>query len=148
VKTSIADLIVQTAEGKEHYDWKRNGVFTAFGFAYLGVVQWFIYVTFFSKVCPGAIRFANQSWALKKTDRAGQIDVLKQTALDNFVHYTFIYFPVFYIFKEMIQADKSSSEGNFISNALAKYRNNCVKDNLAMWALWVPGLTRERDSRL
>ncbi|CAJ1379964.1 unnamed protein product [Effrenium voratum] len=101
IKTSAADLIVQKAEGRERIDWQRNGAFTAFGFAYLGMIQWFIYVTLFSRLCPNAIRFANLPWAEKLKCRAGQIDLVKQTALDNFVHYTFVYFPVFYIIKEL-----------------------------------------------
>jgi len=137
VKTSIADLLVQKGEGKEKIDWKRNGVFTAFGFAYLGIAQWFIYVTVFTRVCPNAIRFSNLSFAEKLKDRAGQIDLLKQTFYDNFVHYTFIYFPVFYIFKESIQGDGGVTP-DLAQRALNKYWNNCVKDNLAMWSLWVP----------
>ena len=43
VKTAVCDLLVQRyIEGKEAIDWKRNAVFTVFGFAYLGVGQWFI----------------------------------------------------------------------------------------------------------
>jgi len=143
VKTSLADLIVQKGEGKDEIDWKRNGVFTAFGFAYLGVAQWFIYVTLFTRVCPNAIRFSNLSWAEKLKDRAGQIDLVKQTALDNFVHYTFVYFPVFYSFKEIIQSSKTvdaDSDGKgVVGRALGKYSKNFVADNLAMWSLWVPG---------
>merc|ERR1712039_760746 len=72
VKTAIADLIVQkTVEKKEDIDWKRNGVFTAFGFAYLGCAQWFVYVTVFTRLCPGAVRFSNLSWAEKLKDKAG-----------------------------------------------------------------------------
>eukprot|EP00913_Durusdinium_trenchii_P032266 g30211.t1 len=100
VKTSVADLIVQKAEGKKEIDWQRNGAFTAFGFAYLGIIQWFIYVSLFTRLCPHAIRFSNLPWAEKLKDRAGQIDLVKQTCLDNFVHYTFCYFPVFYVIKE------------------------------------------------
>jgi len=143
VKTSAADIIVQKAEGKEwkDLDLKRNAVFTAFGFAYLGFVQWFIYVSFFTRVCPNAIVFANQPWAEKLKNRAGQIDLVKQTCLDNFVHYTFIYFPVFYTFKEFIQSDTGGAQrgiADTVSNGLAKYKNNCVMDNMAMWGLWVP----------
>merc|ERR1719479_545387 len=133
VKTSIADLIVQKAEGKKEIDWGRNGVFTAFGFAYLGVAQWFVYVTVFTKLCPNAIRFSNLSWAEKMKDRAGQIDLLKQIA-----YYNFIYFPVFYMFKELIQADEVKAEDPLPKRALAKYSNNCVKDNIFMWSMFVP----------
>jgi len=144
VKTSLADLIVQKGEGKKEIDWKRNGVFTMFGFAYLGVCQWFIYVSLFTRLCPNAIRFSNLSWAEKLKDKAGQIDLIKQTAYDNFIHYTFIYFPVFYMFKELIQADSAAAAGGGKSEslperALGKYWKNCVTDNLYMWSLWVPG---------
>eukprot|EP00933_Yihiella_yeosuensis_P020932 TRINITY_DN16699_c0_g1_i2.p1 TRINITY_DN16699_c0_g1~~TRINITY_DN16699_c0_g1_i2.p1 ORF type:complete len:258 (-),score=46.38 TRINITY_DN16699_c0_g1_i2:126-899(-) len=151
VKTSAADLIVQKiAEGKESVDWTRNAAFTAFGFAYLGIGQWFIYVTVFTRLCPNAVRFANLSWAEKLKDKAGQIDLIKQTCLDNFVHYTFIYFPVFYCIKEMINSVSApppgavkevgkETEGNLVSRGLSKYWKNCVTDNFYMWSLWVPG---------
>lgn len=135
VKTAAADLVVQTAQGGD-IDWKRNALFTLFGFAYLGAGQWFVYVTVFTKVCPHAVRFANLSWAEKLKDRAGQIDLVKQIALDNFVHYTFIYFPIFYCFKEFMQGD--GLDAGLPSRALSTYWNNCVTDNLAMWGLWIP----------
>lgn len=140
VKTSAADLIVQLAEGKEEgIDWKRNAVFTAFGCVYLGAIQWFVYVTVFTKLCPNAIKFANMTFAEKMKFRAGQIDLVKQTCLDNFVHYTFIYFPVFYCFKEMIQGEAANkSVMETVSSALSKYKENFVGDNKAIWALWVP----------
>merc|ERR1719210_160664 len=141
VKTSLADLIVQKGEGKKDIDWERNGVFTAFGFAYLGVVQWFVYVSLFTRLCPNAIRFSNLTWAEKLKDRPGQIDLLKQTAYDNFIHYTFVYYPVFYTFKEAIQS-KDKKDSSFVSTvqgALAKYKKNFVQDNLYMWSLWIPG---------
>jgi len=140
-KTSLADIVVQKSEGKKDIDWSRNGVFTAFGFAYLGVVQWFIYVTIFTRVCPNAIRFSNLTWAEKLKDRAGQRDLLKQTFYDNFVHYTFVYFPVFYFFKELIQSNtkESADTSSMLQRSLGKYWRNCVKDNIYMWSLWVPG---------
>jgi len=143
VKTSIADLVVQKAEGKKDIDWQRNGAFTAFGFLYLGIAQWFVYVTVFTRVCPNAIRFSNLSWAEKLKDRAGQIDLIKQTALDNFVHYTFIYYPVFYCIKEAMgemagTVKPEEKEKALPVRAMEKYKNNCVQDNMAMWALWIP----------
>lgn len=141
VKTAMADIIVQKAEGKKDIDWDRTKVFTAFGFAYLGVAQWFVYVTVFTKLCPNAIRFSNLSWADKLKDRPGQIDLLKQTALDNFVHYTFVYFPVFYCFKEAIQAKDQEGAGllSTIQGGCKKYWNNFYMDNIYIWSLWVPG---------
>jgi hypothetical protein len=142
-KTSIADLIVQRGEGKKEIkdvDWSRNAVFAAFGFAYLGIVQWFVYVTVFVRLCPNAVRFTKLSWAEKLKDRAGQIDLIKQTAYDNFFHYTFMYFPTFYIFKEAIQAENAgASFSELVSSAMAKYKKNCIQDNLYLWAMWITG---------
>jgi hypothetical protein len=139
VKTAAADALVQSAEGKgswDTFDFKRNAVFTAFGFGYLGVAQWFVYVTVFTRLCPHAVRFSNLPFKEKLKDKVGQIDLFKQVMLDNFVHYTFMYFPVFYTFKELIQGGGLNLET--VSNALAKYKNNFVKDNLAIWGLWIP----------
>jgi len=138
-KTAFADFLVQNAEGKnsiDTFDFKRSAVFTAFGFGYLGIAQWFIYVTVFTRVCPHAVRFSNLSMADKMKDKLGQRDLVKQILLDNFVHYTFIYFPVFYTFKELIHSGSLSPET--VKNACAKYWNNSVVDNLAMWGLWIP----------
>merc|ERR1719203_1424525 len=45
VKTSLADVLVQKGEGATDIDWERNLVFTCFGCFFLGVVQWWVYVT-------------------------------------------------------------------------------------------------------
>lgn len=138
LKTAFADYTMQMAEGND-FDYKRHGVFWAFGFFYLGAFQWFVYVTVFSKLCPNAVRFANQSWAAKLKDRPGQIDLIKQTALDNFVHYTFIYFPFFYCFKEAIQGDSGQDPITISRTAIGRYWKNFYTDNAAMWSLWIPG---------
>ena len=90
-------------EGKEEIDWVRVSVFTAFGCLYLGFFQWAMYVTLFQRLFPGMAKFANMPWKDKLKDRRGMINVLGQAAFDNFIHYTLIYFPTFYIFKEAIQ---------------------------------------------
>jgi len=142
VKTSLADMLVQGMEGKDQIDYSRNAVFTAFGCFYLGAVQWFVYVTLFSRACPNAIRFANMPWAEKLKFRAGQIDLVKQTVLDNFVHYTFLYFPVFYTFKEFIQGKRADGQTRspleIFQSAIGKYKKNFMADNMAIWALWIP----------
>jgi hypothetical protein len=69
----------------------------------LGVFQWFVYVTVFGRIWPNMSKFANMPLRDKLKDRRGMLDVVGQTVADNFVHYTFVYFPVFYILKESIQ---------------------------------------------
>ena len=104
IKTSLCDILVQKyVENKEVVDWRRVSVFTAFGCLYLGFFQWAIYVTLFGRLFPGMAKFANMPFKDKLKDTRGMLNVVGQTAFDNFLHYTFIYFPVFYVFKESIQ---------------------------------------------
>jgi len=46
--------------------------------------------------------------------------------LDNFVHYTFMYFPVFYTFKELLQGD--GLDMGIFGRAIEKYKGNFIKD--------------------
>ena len=140
VKTALCDLVVQKyIERKESIDWQRNGVFAAFGFAYLGCMQWFIYVDCFKWLFPGMATFASQTLRQKLANPAGLRALAGQVALDNFVHYTFVYFPIFYIFKELIQGEQGGGMASLCNNALAKYKVNAMEDNMKMWMLWVPG---------
>ena len=60
-------------------------------------------MTKFKQWFPNMAVFCNQSFKQKLANTAGMFDLGKQVAFDNFIHYTFIYFPVFYVFKEAIQ---------------------------------------------
>lgn len=61
-------------------------------------------------------------------------------AVDNFVHYPFVYFPVFYVFKQSLQGgDGPFDPGKIIQDAATKYKQNGIEDNVKMWLLWVPG---------
>eukprot|EP00971_Amphidinium_carterae_P167849 3325497-Amphidinium_carterae.1 len=105
-KTWLADLIVQYGQIKTNgfpgarVDWRRSACFAAFGFLYVGVMQWFFYVTIFTVLCPHAIEFANASWDVKLHDHDGRIDLVKQVCYDNFLLQAFVYFPVFYTLKD------------------------------------------------
>ena len=61
VKTAAADLLTQKAiEGKawDSIDWRRNGLFTVFGFAYLGGFQYWLQVNMFRKMFVGMDKVA------------------------------------------------------------------------------------------
>ena len=137
VKTALCDLLVQRyIERREQIDWRRNAVFVAFGGIYLGAGQWFLYQTLFARWFPGMAKFAAQPLAQKLQNVQGMRDLAKQIAVDNFFHYTFIYFPVFYALKECMQGESSAAA--LLPNAMRKYASNAVEDNVSMWLLWVP----------
>lgn len=84
VKTSLCDILVQNyIERKEKIDWQRNAVFTAFGFGYLGCVQWFVYVDCFKRLFPGMAVFASQSLREKLSNPAGLRALAGQVAIDK-----------------------------------------------------------------
>ena len=64
------------AEGKslDEIDWKRNGIFVLFGFAYLGGFQYWLMVTKYRQWFPTMDRFGKLPFADKLKDTAGMLD--------------------------------------------------------------------------
>ena len=77
-------------------DWRRNLVFVAFGFAYLGVAQWFIYVEGFRRLFPAMDRFCDLPLRAKLRDGPGLRALLAQIGLDFVVIQPFMYWPSYY----------------------------------------------------
>jgi len=138
LKASFADLLVQVSEGQDEIDWARNAVFIAWGFAYQGGFQWFLYVSVFTRLWPDANRFADLPCAEKAQDGRGVRDVFMQTLMDVMVHFPFIYFPVFYTFKELIQSTETVWVMDTVTSALTKYWNNILEDNVTVLIVIVP----------
>jgi len=140
VKTWTADCIVQAFEksrGKSScFDWKRSLAFATFGFLYVGLLQWFLYITLLSWLFPDAMFFANAPLAMKLQDRTGQAELVGQILMDSFVFTLFIYFPIFYMVKELLQG--SGSLRARVQGGLDKYWRNIVQDGAANFSLWIP----------
>ena len=98
VKTAAADIIVQTQIEKKDIDWRRVGLFTAFGACYFGAFQYFLYVKCFSRWFD-AVRLSKMSIpAIFAEGGAARANFLKQIGFDLFVinHFFFI---LYYGFK-------------------------------------------------
>jgi len=131
-KTSFSDWLVQSQlEKRERIDWQRNGTFAAFGFFYLGGVQYFLYVPLFSRLFPSAAAYAAASVSAKLADGPGTRRMIAQVVIDQFVHHPLLYFPAFYSLKEVVK-------GGTVSEGLARYSNNYKEDLPALWKLWIP----------
>jgi len=157
-KTFCADLIVQvssrSATGARRFDWRRSLLFTTFGFLYVGMAQWFFYISLFSRLCPEAMTFASESLAVKLTDTVGQEDLAIQVIVDQFIISPFIYFPIFYILKEFLhrcleprqmgadddpnKADKVKDNRPLVMRAMSNYGGNFWVDNLLSLSIWLP----------
>ena len=139
-KTSAADIMVQVVvDGKkfDEIDYKRNGIFVFFGFAYLGGFQYWLMVNQFSKWFPTRQRFAQLSLAEKWKDTAGMKDAMKMVAFDLFVHLPFMYFPSYYTCKEIVTGT-SWNPLDWVKDGCTKYWNNKEEDLTAMFKLWGP----------
>jgi len=135
-KTSFSDLLVQkVVEKREQVDWKRNAAFAAFGFVYLGGVQYTLYVPIFGRLFPNAARFAAKPIRQKMKDAKGMLQLCAQTFLDQCVHHPLMYFPAFYVTKELVMAPSGTPD---IGRVLAEYRVNMMEDLQALWKIWVP----------
>ena len=79
VKTSFSDLLVQkVVEKREEIDWRRNAAFGTFGLLYLGGIQYALYVPIFSRMFPGAARFAAKPIREKVKDFSGMSQLAAQ----------------------------------------------------------------------
>ena len=137
VKTSASDLLVQTVVEQKSWqeiDWKRNAAFATFGFIYLGGVQYTLYVPIFGRLFPQAATFAAKPLKHKLKDIPGMINVGLQTFLDQCVHHPLLYFPAFYMTKELVMGDTPPN----LPRVLQDYRQNMHEDLVALWKIWVP----------
>lgn len=98
-------------------------------------MQYALYVPIFGRLFPRAASFAAQPFAAKLADGPGQRAVLSQVVLDQCVHHPLLYFPAFYITREVVEHGASAGA---VQAALAKYSTNVREDMLALWKLWVP----------
>eukprot|EP00429_Kryptoperidinium_foliaceum_P010576 CAMPEP_0176001638 /NCGR_PEP_ID=MMETSP0120_2-20121206/230_1 /TAXON_ID=160619 /ORGANISM="Kryptoperidinium foliaceum, Strain CCMP 1326" /LENGTH=425 /DNA_ID=CAMNT_0017334193 /DNA_START=73 /DNA_END=1351 /DNA_ORIENTATION=- len=132
-KTSFSDLLVQkVVERREKIDWRRNSAFAAFGFIYLGGVQYTLYVPIFGRLFPSASQFIAKPLA-KLKDTRGMFEVVAQTFLDQCVHHPLMYFPAFYITRELVMQDQPD-----VMKVLRQYKMNLTEDLMALWKIWVP----------
>jgi hypothetical protein len=81
-KTVAADVVTQRyLEGRTEIDVRRTGLFTAFGFWYLGGFQYWLYAHIFIRWFPAAARFGEHATlAARLRDRDG----LKALACQTF----------------------------------------------------------------
>ncbi|PRW44428.1 peroxisomal membrane family [Chlorella sorokiniana] len=121
LKTSAADVFAQKViEKREDFDWTRHAAFCAFGFAYLGGFQYWLYNVKFPSWCGTLTRmFGHRATAPIKT------------FIDQALHHPFIYFPAFF-------AIKASVSGQPMSSAVDKYRSEIWDSLKALWMVWVP----------
>jgi protein Mpv17 len=126
VKAVLADEFVQrVVEGRSaaEVDRTRTAVFAAFGLAYCGVGQHFIYGRFYPWLVAGIG---------SNTKRA-----LATLAFDQSLQVPFIYYPSFYIAQEIITA-KNNGRQIQAKHAYDTWQGNIQVDLAACASFWIP----------
>lgn len=142
-KTAAADVLTQlyieprsSGSDAQTLSLRRIGVFTVFGFWYLGGFQYWLYVKCFARWFPSAKSFGDHATiAARLNDRKGLIDLAKQVAAGNFLHIPFLFLPSFYVTQEVCMHGTDASP----AKALQSYRSNMWNDCVAAWTIWIPG---------
>ena len=122
IKNSIADNIIQNSQNKKELDIRRNVSFSLFGLLHVGAGQYII----LNKIIPYFI-------PCLKLLKPNNNSVLKAMLLDQFIHVPFIYFPFFYIFKEIGETKKPN-----IDNIINNYKSNIKNDFLISALIFMP----------
>ena len=125
LKTTVADAFAQlVVEKRDKIDWRRNAMFTTFGFFYLGGFQYWLYNVKFTQWCGAITRMSGHF---------GSAPI--KTFLDQCVHHPLTYFPVFYSLKATVEGRPILSGDD---SALNRYRTEAVDCWKALWSIWVP----------
>ena len=125
LKTTAADAFAQlVVEKKEKMDWRRNAMFTAFGFCYLGGFQYWLYNVQFTKWC---------GFITKHSGHLGSAPV--KTFIDQVLHHPSMYFPCFYSLKAMVEGRPIVSGEDSAMQRYSEEYWDCWK---ACWSIWVP----------
>ena len=129
IKNSIADYTIQktnkTNKIKNTFNIKRNICFALFGFIHVGAGQYII----LNKIIPRIIPSLNK---IPKPEHA----VLKAMTIDQFIHVPFIYFPLFYTFKEL--GEYTTATPPSISNIVKNYKYNFKEDMIISASIFMP----------
>ena len=135
----ITQTTVEGASWSE-IDWRRVGLFFAWGFAYQGVCTYYMYVKGFPLLFPGVAKFCNLPFRQKMKDKAGLITLTKQVFLDVGVINPVLFWPVYYVFKEYFFRPENDKRGygQILGDTFEKYKKTFWVDNFGMAGFWIP----------
>ena len=143
MKTAGADIFVQTYVEKKEWedvDWRRTATFAVFGFGYMGIAQYFLYVHLMARRWfPNAGAYAAKSLREKMKDRQGTRELFAQVAIDQIIHIPFIFYPAYYLTKSAIMEKPVGHEDDSVPGlAFYKWKKNFFGDLKTSWTIWIP----------
>ena len=129
--TTLSDVVIQNYfEKKEKVNLRRLLFFNQFGMWISGAFQFMLYVKFFPKV------FNKNN--LKLWSRFPPLLVLSQCSVALFIYAPMIYFPTFYVSKEVFYSDFTNIKKSCKDGFEQYYPKNYQADLKRFWSLWIP----------
>ena len=107
------------------FNIKRNIYFSLFGLIQVGAGQYIIINKIIPKIIPSLNKIPTPT-----------LSTFKALVLDQFIHVPFIYFPSFYIFKEL--GESTNTTPPLISNIINNYKSNIKEDMLISASIFMP----------
>jgi len=118
------DAVAQKCYNRE-FHLRRNIAFGIHGLLYIGVVQYLLWARLF----PMIIRRLPRQVARYQTST--------MVAMDMALHIPFLYFPVFYILKELI-VNHGKLNTDMLGSVYRTWRSNLWEDLGITWTVWGP----------
>lgn len=137
IKNSVADYTIQKTQQIQYsisathtkeiqpINIRRNLSFALFGLLHIGAGQYII----LNKIIPRIIP------SLKKIPQPTH-STLKAITLDQFIHIPFIYFPLFYAFKELGESTTKNPPSKI--NIIKNYKSNIKDDMIISASIFMP----------
>jgi hypothetical protein len=128
-KNVLGDLIIQKGlEQREHVDWRRTGLFAAFGVAVVGMTQYQVLVKF----APNFFGLASASTPASRNMAAAKIVVF-----DQLLFFPFVYLPAFFVMREFAAGSTAAaapvSPDILARRGLGAWRANLWDDLTMQW---------------
>ena len=120
------DVICQTLEGFEEFDWRRNLAMSIFSVFYMGAFVTPVYAAY-----PRMVRYAVKPLH-KKPGKL--MEGLGSSFIDNAFHSPLLYIPAFYVSVGVMQ-------GESLAAIEANLRGSWWVTVKACWLIWVPAQT-------
>jgi len=118
------DAVAQKCYNGE-FHLRRNIVFGIHGLLYIGVVQYLLW----NRIFPLVMR--------RLPTKVARYQTSTMVAMDLALHIPFLYFPVFYVLKELV-VNRGKLDTDMLRSVYNIWRSNLCEDLRVTWAVWGP----------
>jgi len=141
ISTTNGEKGIISSSSSFQFDKKRFLTFVLYGGMYLGWFQHFLFTKIYTRLFPLAAVFAKQTLKEKIRNWSGAFAVIQQVSFEAFLHWPWLYIPMYYVIQQLVTIMSSSTNMNIgtIQRLVSeKLRQNWKEDLFFCWGFWVP----------